>query len=297
MQISDDSGGTPSYSGGGLLTFWKQQRGRINDLLDEALFAAWNHVFSFFKNVGDTCLFCCESFRLIFSKPSRFGEIVKHMEFIGNKSVLIIMLTGAFTGLAMSYQIYLGFKLVNATNLVGPTVALGITKELGPVLTGLIVAARAGGAMAARIGTMRVTEQIDALEVMAVDSRQYLVAPRLLAAVVATPLLCAVFDFVAMVGAYTLCIHILGLDQAIFWDKIQLWINPKDINEGLIKSAFFGLTFSSVCTYRGYFATGGAKGVGEATNQGVVNSMVLIIILNFLITNILRAFYTLIGWR
>src|SRR5690606_20152678 len=106
---------------------------------------------------------------LIFKKPYRFEEVIRHMEFIGNKSILIICLTGGFTGLAMSFQIYLGFKLVNATNLVGPTVALGISRELGPVLTGLIVAARAGGAMAARLGTMRVSEQIDAMEVMGID--------------------------------------------------------------------------------------------------------------------------------
>lgn len=233
--------------------------------------------------------------KLIFAKPSRFDEVVKHMEFIGNKSVLIICLTGIFTGLALSYQIYLGFKLVNATNLVGPTVALGITRELGPVLTGLIVAARAGGAMAARLGTMRVSEQIDAMEVMGVNPIQYLVAPRIIAAVVSMPLLCAVFDFISMVGASFLCINVLGLDAAVFWDKIQQWIEPKDINQGLIKAAVFGLTFASVCTDKGFNARGGAKGVGEATNQGVVYSMVLVIVLNFLLTNIISFSYRVVG--
>jgi len=172
---------------------------------------------------------------------------------------------------------------------------LGISRELGPVLTGLIVAARAGGAMAARLGTMRVSEQIDALEVMGINPRQYLIAPRILAAVITMPLLCGVFDFIAMVGAHVLCIHMLGIDQAIFWDKIQVWINPRDINEGLIKAAVFGMTFATICTHMGFTAKGGAKGVGEATNRGVVNSMVLIIILNFFMTNLIRLFYVMTG--
>jgi phospholipid/cholesterol/gamma-HCH transport system permease protein len=151
--------------------------------------------------------------------------------------------------------------------------------------------------MAARLGTMRVSEQIDALEVMGVDPKQYLVAPRLFAAFVTMPLLCAIFDFVAMLGAHFMCITVLGLDSAIFWDKIQLWLNPGDIYGGMIKAAVFGLAFAAICTNRGFNATGGAKGVGEATNQGVVNSMVLIIIINFFMTNFIRFFYVLMGWR
>ena len=244
---------------------------------------------------GKASIFFYDSLRMAFRRPYRFEELVKHMEFVGNKSILIISLTGIFTGLALSYQIYLGFNLVNATNLVGPTVALGITRELGPVLTGLIVSARAGGAMAARLGTMRVSEQIDALEVMGINPQQYLVSPRILAAVITMPLLCGVFDFVAMAGAHFLCINMLSLDEAIFWDKIQLWIDPGDINEGLIKSGFFGMTFAAVCTYMGFHTEGGAKGVGEATNKGVVYSMVMIICLNFFITNLIRFYYSLAG--
>ncbi|MCB0411084.1 MAG: ABC transporter permease, partial [Bdellovibrionales bacterium] len=147
------------------------------------------------------------------------------------------------------------------------------------------------GAMAARLGTMRVSEQIDALEVMGVDPKQYLVAPRLLAAIITVPLLCAVFDFIAMVGAHLLCINLLGLDEAIFWDKIQLWIKPSDITQGLIKSAVFGVTFAAICTNKGFNAKGGAKGVGEATNEGVVNSMVMVIVLNFFLTNLIRFYF------
>lgn len=268
---------------------------QINDWMDQTLLGIWGWVHNFIFECGRSGLFFLQSFRLFFTKPYRWDEALKHMEFVGNKSLIIIGLTGVFTGLALSYQIYLGFNLVNATNLVGPTVALGIAKELGPVLTGLIVSARAGGAMAARLGTMRVSEQIDALEVMGINPRQYLVAPRVVAALVTMPLLCGVFDFVAMGGSYFLCIRVLGLDEAVFWDKIQQWIEPSDIVEGLIKAAFFGLIFASICTSRGFYCKGGAKGVGEATNQGVVNSMVMIIIFNYFITNMIRLYYIATG--
>ncbi len=249
----------------------------------------------FISEAGRIVLFFSESVRLIFAKPSRFSEIIRHMEFIGNQSVLIICLTGFFTGLALSFQIYLGFKMFNAVNMVGPVVALGITRELGPVLTGLIVAARAGGAMAARLGTMRVNEQIDALDVMGVNTKQYLISPRLVAAVLCMPLLVAVFDFIAMMGSWLLCVKLVELDEAVFWQKIADLIEVKHINEGLFKGAIFGIYFAVICTYRGFNTSGGAKGVGDATNQGVVQSMVGIIILDYFATNLIRIFYSAMG--
>lgn len=274
---------------------WLVMRIYLNSAIDNFFLAIWNKIFEFCLETGRLTLFLIESVKLIFTKPYRYDEFIKHMEFVANQSILIIVLTGAFTGMALSYQIYLGFNLVNATNLVGPTVALGITRELGPVLTGLIVSARAGGAMAARIGTMRVSEQIDALEVMGIDPKQFLISPRIFAAFISMPLLCGIFDFVAMAGAHTLCVSMLGLDEAIFWDKIQVWLNPRDINEGLLKAALFGIIFSLICTYRGFNTRGGAKGVGEATNTGVVYSMVMIIVANFFMTNIIRFYYKVLG--
>ena len=212
-----------------MIQAWKNNRERVNEAIDGFFIGLAQRWYNLFVDCGHACIFFYQSCLQIFRRPFRFEEIVKHMEFVGNKSIVIICMTGVFTGLALAYQIYLGFKLVNAVNLVGPTVGMGITRELGPVLTGLIVAARAGGAMAAQLGTMRVSEQIDALEVMGIDPRQYLVAPRIVAAVITMPLLCAVFDFVAMMGAHALCVYVLGLDQAIFWDKIQLWMKPGDI--------------------------------------------------------------------
>lgn len=243
--------------------------------------------------VGDLTRFAILAIRLIFRPPARWSEVIVHMEFVGNKSIIIIALSGLFTGLALALQIYIGFSLVNMTSMVGPTVGLGVFRELGPVLTGLIVSARAGGAMAARLGTMRVTEQIDALEVMGVDPIQYLVTPRILATFLVMPLLTAVFDFVAMIGCYLICIGLFDIDHASFIARTTEWLAPYHIWEGLFKGALFGLFFAVICTHRGFYTKGGAEGVGNSTNQGVVTSMVMIIVLDFFVTNMINAFYRL----
>lgn len=266
-------------------------REKVNQALDTTIQSVWELFAEFLFEVGSVFRFAARGMKSFFNKPYRMKELIQQIEFIGNKSIFIIVLTGSFTGMALAFQVYLGFKLVNATTLTGPIVAMGIARELGPVLSGLIVAARAGGAMAANIGTMRVTEQIDALEVMAVDPVEYLVAPRIWAAVISLPLLTGVFDFVAMIGSYFLCIRVLEMDEAIFWDKTSLWLNPNHINEGLIKAAFFGLIFAVVCTYRGFHTTGGARGVGDSTNRGVVQSMVMIIIMDFFLMNLIDIYY------
>lgn len=266
-------------------------RERVNRSLDFVVMALWSTFEQFIFEVGAVFRFGAYSARSFFNRPFRLTEFIQQMEFIGNKSIFIVVLTGTFTGMALSLQVYLGFKLVNATTLTGPIVAMGIARELGPVLTGLIVSARAGGAMAANIGSMRVSEQIDALEVMGVDPKEYLVAPRIWAAICSLPLLTGIFDFVAMIGSYFLCIKVLDMDEAIFWDKTALWLNPAHINEGLIKAAVFGAVFALICTYRGFNTKGGARGVGDATNRGVVLSMVMIIILDFFLMNFIEAYY------
>ena len=268
-------------------------RQRVNETIDLIGLTIWQAFAAFVFEVGSIFRFGSYALGSFFSRPGRFKEFIQQMEFIGNKSIFIVVLTGTFTGMALSFQVYLGFRLVNATSLTGPIVAMGIARELGPVLTGLIVAARAGGAMAANLGSMRVSEQIDALEVMGVEPLEYLVAPRLWASIVALPLLTGVFDFVAMIGSYFLCIRVLEMDEAIFWDKTALWLNPSHINEGLIKGAVFGAVFSLICTYRGFNTKGGARGVGDSTNRGVVLSMVMIIILDFFLMNLIEMYYKL----
>ena len=268
---------------------------KTSDQLDRLFLYFVGRFLNFTSEVGRISIFGAESLKLLFAKPFRYQEIIRHLEFIGNQSVGIITLTSIFTGLALSFQVYLGFKLVNAVNLVGPTVALGISRELGPVLTGLIVAARAGGAMAARLGTMRVNEQLDALDVMGVNTKQYLIAPRIIAAIICMPLLTALFDFMAMLGSWFLCTKLVGLDHAVFMQKIRETIEMRHIFEGLLKAGIFGLMFGIICTYKGYNTTGGAKGVGEATNKGVVVSMVTIIIFDYFLMNLIRLYYLVTG--
>lgn len=243
------------------------------------------------EETGKFFLFSIKVLRSIFVSPFRYAEILKHIYFVGNQSVGIILLTGSFTGLAMSFQIWVGFNMLGAGDLVGPTVALAITREIGPVLTGLVISARAGGAMAAQLGTMRVSEQLDAMEVMGIEPIQYLVSPRVLGAVIATPLLCGLFDFMAMLASYLLSISFLGLDEGVYWERIQMWVYPSYINEGLFKCLFFGLFFSLFCTFTGYTTKGGARGVGLATNKGVVISMVMVIILDYFLSNFIRFYY------
>lgn len=271
-------------------------RGKVNDTIDNVFKGIGQLVYDFIFQIGLFSRFSWSAIRAFFKRPYRVKDLIQQMEFVGNQSVLIIVLTGVFTGMAVSFQIYLGFKLINATSLVGPTVAMGIARELGPVLSGLIVAARAGGAMAANLGSMRVSEQIDAIEVMGVDPIRYLVAPRIMAAVITMPFLTGVFDFVALIGSYFLCVFVLELDEAVFWDKTTLWLDPHHINEGLIKAAVFGFIFATICTYRGFYTRGGARDVGDATNRGVVLSMVLIIVVDFFMMNLIDFYYKITSY-
>lgn len=274
---------------------YAQVRRKMDRWSDQFYGLVFGGIYSFISEVGLVCSFAWFSLKSIFQKPYRVSEFFVHMEFIGNKSVFIIALTGIFAGMALAYQIYVGFSLFSAVNLTGPTVALAVTRELGPVLTGLIVAARAGGAMAARLGTMRVTEQIDALDVMGVNSLQYLVGPRIIAATICMPMLTGIFDFVSIFGSYWLCTGLLGLDPAIFISKIAEWVNPIHIYEGLVKSAVFGFCFAVICCYRGFNTVGGARGVGEATNRGVVQSMVMIIVADYYLAHLIRIYYRMSG--
>lgn len=279
----------------GFAAWYMEARDRFNRAFDGFFLWIARQFRQFVVDVGLLTRFGLDGFRLFGTRPFRWSELILHMEFIGNKSIGIIVMSGLFTGMALAYQIYLGFKIVNATSLVGPTVGMGITRELGPVLTGLIVAARAGGAMTARLGSMRVSEQIDALEVMGVNPMQYLVSPRLVASVIVMPLLTGIFDFAAMFGCWLICIKLVGMDEAAFFDRTYLWLQPFHINEGLFKAAVFGLFFAIICTHRGYNAKGGAEGVGTATNRGVVLSMVMVIASDFFLTQMINMFYIAFG--
>ena len=172
---------------------------------------------------------------------------------------------------------------VAAESLVGPTVALTITRELGPVFTALMVTMRAGSAMCTELGTMRVTEQVDALETMAVSPVQYLLVPRILAGLIMVPMLTMLFDTTGMVGGFFVSVTLKGMSAGTWLARTQAWLDPEDIFEGLIKAAVFGFAVSLVACYKGFNASGGAKGVGKATTEAMVGAALSIFILDYLV--------------
>ena len=216
--------------------------------------------------------------------PVRIRAIFKQMEFVGVHSLLVVILTGAFTGGVLAFQAYHGFRLFSAESLVGSTVALAMTRELGPVLTALMVTGRAGSAMAAELGTMRVTEQIDALYTMATNPIKYLVVPRVIAGVLMLPVLTVISDFVGIIGGYLVGVGILKINSGIYVAKMIQIVELEDIFNGLVKSACFGLILSLVGCYKGFYTTGGAAGVGKATTQAVVISSVGILVSDYFLT-------------
>jgi len=219
--------------------------------------------------------------------PLRLKLIFEQLFFIGNKSLFIIALAGSFTGMVMAYQTYFGFKIINVDSLVGPVVALSLAKELAPVLTGLIVAGRAGAAMAAQIGTMKVTEQIDALEVMGINSYQYLAVPRIIAGTLALPMLSAIFLLIGNIGSWMIGTKVLMIDEASYFSKLGEFMFVQDMHQGLIKAFFFGFTVSVIGTYFGFQVKKGAEGVGRGTNLAVVWGMIIVLILDYFLTSFL----------
>lgn len=236
---------------------------------------------------GELVLLLAQTALWMLRPPWRWRLLFKQMEFVGNKSIWVVMLTGAFTGGVFALQSYYGFSLFGAESLVGSTVALALSRELGPVLTSLMVTGRAGSAMAAELGTMRVTEQIDALEVMSVSPVQYLILPRVLAATVMLPALTIVADFVGILGGYVVGVGLLGINEGVFVAKIIEYLDFEDIGMGLVKSAIFGLILALVGCYKGFYTSGGAEGVGRATTEAVVLASVIILAADYALTAIM----------
>jgi phospholipid/cholesterol/gamma-HCH transport system permease protein len=217
--------------------------------------------------------------------PFRIGLLIQAMDFVGVQSIFIVALTGMFSGMVLSLQTTHSLRQFGAEGIVGSLVAISLTREISPVFAGLMVTARAGSAMAAELGNMRVTEQIDALVTMGVSPVQYLISPRLLAATTMLPLLCVLYTCIGMVGAHLVAVSWLGVDPGIFVANIEKYLVPKDFWMGEIKAAVFGFLIAAIACTQGFNASGGAKGVGEATTRAVVQSAVAILIANYLITS------------
>jgi phospholipid/cholesterol/gamma-HCH transport system permease protein len=241
----------------------------------------------FIRESGRLGLMFAEVLYWLFRRPFKLNYVFRQMEFVGVNSVGVVIITGVFTGMVLALQSSYGFRKFGAEGLVGTTVALSMTRELGPVLTSLMVTGRAGSAMAAELGTMRVTEQIDALLVMALNPIKYLVVPRVLASFLMLPILTVISDFVGILGGYVVAVKMLGINEGAYINKMIKYLDLQDIYNGLIKAAFFGVIMSVISCYKGFYTSGGSEGVGRATTEAVVLSSVTILVSDYVLTSLM----------
>ncbi|MEQ9495735.1 MAG: ABC transporter permease [Deltaproteobacteria bacterium] len=240
-----------------------------------------------FTEIGETAMLFFQSVSWMFRPPFRVGLFLTQCEFIGVGSLFIVLLTGLFTGLVFALQSSFAFAKFSAESLVGATVVISLCRELAPVLTGLMVTGRAGSAIATELGTMRVTEQIDALSTMAVSPVQYLVVPRVLAMTLMMPMLTMLFNAVGFVGAYIVSVFQAGINEGTFMGRIHQIVEFTDLAGGLMKSAVFGFAIALIACQKGMNASGGSRGVGLAATRTVVAGSVMILVLDYVLTSFL----------
>ncbi len=246
------------------------------------------HIGSFVKGPigqgGRILILLYSTLKWLVQPPFDIKGTAKQMNEIGVNSLPVVLITAMFTGMVLALQSYTGFKRFGAEGLVGTVVALSMTRELGPVLTALIVTGRAGAAMAAELGTMRVTEQIDAMETLATNPVKYLIVPRFLSGLIMLPLLTVISDIVGIIGGYFVTVIILGVNVTTYMRTTWDFLEMQDILSGLYKALFFGAALSLICCYKGFYAEGGAEGVGKATTGAVVLSFMTILISDYFLS-------------
>jgi phospholipid/cholesterol/gamma-HCH transport system permease protein len=215
----------------------------------------------------------------------RFDLIVQQIFNSGALSLVIIMLAGLFVGMVLGLQGFTLLQRFGSEESLGEAAAVGLVKELGPVITALLFAGRAGTALASELGLMRATDQLSAMEMMAVDPIKRVVVPRFLGGVIAMPLLAAIFSVIGLYGAQLIGVQIMGVDSGSFWSQMRNGVDLADIRQGIVKSVIFGIACSLIAVYEGYFATPTAAGVGRATTRTVVTSAVVVLFLDYLLTS------------
>ena len=243
-------------------------------------------ILGFIQEVGRLFLFILKTFKAATSRwylKNFFLQIIS----IGYLSLPVVALTSFFTGGALAIQIYYGGNQFNSEVIVSSIVALGITRELGPVLGGIVVAGRVSAAIAAELGTMKVTEQIDALRTLSTDPYEYLVFPRVLAAVISLPVLVGFADIIGIMGGWLVGVQSLGFNGTVYLQNTEAFLESGDIISGLIKASVFGFIISIMGSYHGFNSKGGAQGVGRSTMNAVVSSSILILASNYIMTNLL----------
>ncbi len=243
--------------------------------------------------IGSMLILFGDMMRTTFTRRPRWSEMIEQTYKIGWQSQAVVLITGEFTGMVFTVQVGLQFHKVKMDTATGPLVSIAMARELAPVLTALMVAGRVGAAIAAELGTMKVTEQLDALRTMGTSPVAYLAVPRFAALTLALPLLTAEAIFFGIFSGYVVAVHMLGIDQAYFLENMFKFTAAKDVVAGLSKSAFFGMFIALISCYKGFNAGAGAEGVGQATTQAVVVSSLTVLIANFFIAVLFNTIFPL----
>ncbi len=246
-----------------------------------------HHTLRTLAAIGRVGLFFFQTCFAIVLPPWHIKQFFHQLMHVGYLSLPVIGLTAIFSGMVLALQSYTGFSRFNAENAIATVVVLSMTRELGPVLAGLMVAGRVGAAMAAELGTMRVTEQIDALRTLSTNPMQYLIVPRVLAALVSLPLLVLIADIIGVMGGYLVSVYQLNFNAGNYLHQTYSFLEAKDVISGLIKAAVFGFIIALMGCYHGYHSKGGAAGVGQATTNAVVSASILILLFNYALTALL----------
>jgi phospholipid/cholesterol/gamma-HCH transport system permease protein len=243
------------------------------------------------NNMGASVIFFAKAFLLIF-RPKQMPRVMQQISQIGAKTTGIVSLIGLFTGMVVALQVYYALVKFGAQGMLGSAVALGLVRELGPVMTAIMIIARAGSSMTAEIGILRISEQIDALYTMRIDPLGYLVSPRIAASIISFPLLTALFDTVGIIGGYFTGVMLLGVNSGAYVYQIQASVEMQDVTGGFIKALVFAVIVSSICCYEGYFThmrtdSFGARSVSLSTTSAVVLSCVLVLVGDYVLTSFL----------
>ena len=240
-----------------------------------------------FEEIGKATLLTLWAIFFLFKNPPRLKHFIKQLAYLGAETTPVVLITSLFSGGVIALQTYSTFHRFNAEFLIGAVVALSMGRELGPVLTALMVVARVGSAMTAQIGTMRITEQIDALEVMGMDPRSYLITPRIVAGTLGVPMLTVLSNIAGIFGGWFVAVKLFGVNEYLFWEKMKDLTELHDFLGGLYKATFFGFIITAVSCYFGFYTKGGTEGVGRATTNSVVTSSMLVLISDYFLTAII----------
>ena len=255
----------------------------------QALDSIGSLVIAMSRHFGMIGLFTYDAFVTLFTTRLKLKKVFYQMQYIGLGSLSIVLLVGVAVGAVLALQTYVGLERFGSTQFIGPIVFLAMTREFGPVFTAVMVIGRAGSAMTAELGSMRISEQIDALQTLCIDPMQYLIVPRIIATTFILPFLSIFCSYFGIFAGYVTSIYLLDINAETYMETIRSNVELSDITNGLIKAVIFGFLLSIVATYRGYITRGGAKGLGIATTQSVVYANITIIVADYILTSLMFA--------